>query len=303
MDNFGVDTSSANNWSRDDSWTEEAWNLDITEARDRFNQVKWTNDYEQQLVPPLIMFGYFPYAADVPQTWRPSKLSIHRYLAFRYIFKTGNKNPPLPFETSYDSLDRKLDQNSASSLNSLARWRCEREFRACMWLHQIRLWRLDAVVRFSMSGFFETGWTPPRVNSLAERSAFPSLKGKYVKGQGILWPKQVVVNWQPWGAHIKVSAGFRINERMARIGNYLFWGRGVPFMRITLDLQVRCDGSHRVAFNGSYIPSQVCQVANEYNIYDMIRDIGGYREVKRALGVGFGKPAPERQTAIERIIP
>jgi len=302
MGNSWREDSSDEDWSLNDSWTEESWNLDITEARDRFDQVRWPTGPEQQALPPLVLFGYFPHFPEVPQSWLPPRIHFLRRSAFKYIFQTGNKNPPVPFDTSYDSLERTLDLNPTTAISSLARWRSEREFRACMWLHQIRLWRESDITKFSMSGFFETGWTPPRVASLAERVPFPSFQGRYTKGQGIIWPKQITTDWKPWGAHIKISAGFRINDWLPRFGSYLLWGRGVPYMRMTLDLEVRCDGAHRATFNGSYIPSQVCQVGAEYETYDMVRDIGGYSEVKRALGVGFGVPAPERKTAIERII-
>lgn len=281
------------------------WNLDVNEARDIDNKVRWVTSPVEQRLPPLILFAYFSHASDVPKTWHPplGRWRPALYPALRHILLTGNKVPPIPFDTTYTSLQHEPDVNVSTPLNMLARWRSEKEFRACLWLHQIRLWRDGTLTKFSMSGAYDVGWTPPPVNSPSHRPSFPSLQGEYTPGVGMVRPSIVSPRFEPWGAYIKIEVGFRIDEFWPKYGSYFLFRRGVPFMRMVLELEVRSGGNHKVAFNGSYIPTQVYQAGSEVTIYDMIDDIGGYQVVKRTLGVGYEQPAPERSTPVVKYIP
>ncbi|MDQ3814942.1 MAG: hypothetical protein M3347_13440 [Armatimonadota bacterium] len=143
-----------------------------------------------------------------------------------------------------------------------------------------------------MNGIAEVGWTPPPVQPTSLNSRHLN---KYHRGHGYANHSPPKVAFNKAGAHIKLEVGFRIDDWKAKWGSYLVFGSGVPYMRITLDLEIRSGGNHKVIFNGSFIPTQIYQIGNNQPmIYDMVNDIGGYHEVERALGVGFERPAPER---------
>jgi hypothetical protein len=289
------------------------WNLDVNVAIDEGNIVEWPDGPRDHVLPPLMLFAYFSHDKEVPQTWRPPlgkrlrpslvKLLNPRYKAIEMIFKTGNKVPTTPFHETFASLHSNPDEDPSTSVQSLARWRSDKEFRACLCLHQIHLWHDGTQTKFSMSGFGEIGWTPPPVEAPDDRSPFPNLSGTYTQGSGYIEPERVLPRWDDWGVQITVEIGFRIKELLPRIGNRLLFFGGVPFMRMYLDLKIRTDGKHEGLFNGSYIPTQLYQVGQGIYTYDMIRDIGGFKVVKKALGIGFKVPAPIRSTAHERPIP
>jgi hypothetical protein len=110
-----------------------------------------------------------------------------------------------------------------------------------------------------------------------------------------MWPRELKPLFYGWGVHIKIDVGFRIDELLAKLGNrLLYWGRGVPFMRMTLDFDVHTGGAHRVEYNGSAIPTQMYQTDAETDMYDMVNDVGGYQDIETALSAGFEAKAPLR---------
>jgi hypothetical protein len=262
------------------------------------NRVQWPPDRNEQVLPQLILFAYFSHRRDIPSTWQRTRLLDWRPGlddALKYIFQTGNKEPPQPFETTSSSLQPEADKSLSAPENSLARWRSEREFRACLWLNNIRMWRDGVETKFRMECNYEVGWTPPPVDSLDMRPNFPNLVHGYSRGRGDVKPRPVKAVFHRAGVHIHIDVGFRIDKWWINIGSYFTFGRGVPYMRMILDLDVRSAGNHRVFFNGSYIPTQIYQIGNDpLKPYDMIEHIGGFYNVKNALGVGRNKRAPKR---------
>lgn len=280
------------------------WPLDASSRRDVGNIVTWPMGYKEQVLPPLILVAYFSHAKNVPATWQPPWYHKIRGLnkALQILFRTGNRPPPVPFEMTYQSLQRQLDATASTAANSLVRWRSEREFRACLWIPQMRLWRTDdGQTRFEMSGTYEVGWTAPPVKLLSDRPAPPM--AKYNRGSGQVVPELIEPSFELWGVKVKIDVGFRIRERMARAGSFWFFGGGVPYMCMTLDVEVRTGGNHRVVFNGSSIPTQVYQADTKLRTYDMIHDVRNWPELWRTFRAGGMQMAPYRDDPIEVYLP
>src|SRR5437763_2433791 len=269
--------------------------LDTEESFDTDNVVKWPAGYEERVLPPLILFAYFSYREDIPMTWRPPWYDWRPglYQALRSLFNTGNERPVVPFETTNQSLQREMDGTASKANNSLARQRATREFRACLWFPRMHLWRHNGgQTRFSISGTYEVGWTAPGVNSLNQRSQ--CTKDDYERGYLQVWPKNIKPSFEDWGVNVKIDVGFRIRSRLVRGGSYLVFFSGVPYMCMSLDLQVRTDGNHIAVCNGTYIPSQIYQTNTELKTYDMVDDIGGWHNVKKTLKSGSKAKPPYR---------
>lgn len=296
----------------------DIWNLSTGKRRDEpHNRVKWPDNLHQQVLPPLILFAYFSHRDNIPETWQPvsSKWQllykpwrILHYPALRLIFRTGNRAPALtppppslPFATTPQSLQNDPDSSVVATTNSLARWRADREFRACLWLHDIEMKRKGEETEFTMNAVGEVGWTPPPINSSDLIARSSNLREAYHPGKGYVDKRFPKVEFNENGARVKLEIGFRIDEWKAKIGSYAVFWHGVPFMRMTIDLEVHSRGNHRVIFNGSYIPTQIYQIGDGLpKIYDMVDDIDGYHRVEQALGVGFEVPAPVRPVDFDK---
>lgn len=285
-------------------WSPALWDLSVR-GRDVDGTVQWpAGPPQDRIVPPLILFAYFTHFNGVPRQWRSPLRRPGVNWALRKIFRTGNKPPSLPFHLTPQSLQQLPDGNAAAPPESLARWRSEKEFRACLWLDGIRLWRENGLTHFATTGTYQVGYTPPEVKALNDRPAFPNLGRGYQVGTGTVWQEQIEPVFHSWGAQVKIDVGFRIDAWLAKLGNYYLFSSGVPYMRMTLNLDVRSAGGHRIEYNGSAIPTQVYQTGDAAPyVHDMVEDIGRFDVIASTLGAGRKAPAWPRPAPEVRYLP
>lgn len=264
--------------------------LDVIAEFDHKGEVDWQLSEEASVeLPPLIAVAYFDYAEKVPETWKENWLmSKLRGPAYAKIFKTGNPKPAIPLDTTADSLARDPDVHGGTA--SLARLRASREFRAALWMPQIRMYRLSGRTTVSLSGYAEVGYTAPAKE--------PSQRGRndrYDRGKRIL--NRPTVEWYSWGARVYASIGFRIAKWWAEIGTgVLFKGRpikAVPYMMLSVKVDLKMSKPSTARFNGSHIPSQVYQLGQATSEHSMVCDVR-HGDIIRALSAGHERPAELR---------
>jgi hypothetical protein len=234
--------------------------------------------------PPASGVAWIPYyfkLDDVP----PNAYTESRPWAFHYLFDSGNEPEPQDIVSPrHEEADAIVDTQ---------------EFRALSRLRSVRVC-FDARGRYvdyderGIEPMAVSGFTPFR---LVVKKADPGRKytSHYSRGRGGIGGGAFSgpeIGPGATSVTFTLTTEFRLG-RLAELGMWVFVHNGAPLASMRIEYTIQGDGSIRVRFSGTAVPSQKffagSEVAGEYRMLD-----SSLKDVEQFLLAGGGSRPPRR---------